>query len=456
MTKYDARAVDGDTIVETVTAGGVERVGEAALPARYGTFRIAAFRVAGVPGEVVALIHGSRENAATPLVRVHSECLTGDVLGSLRCDCGDQLKASLVQLTRARYGILLYLRQEGRGIGIVNKIRAYALQDEGLDTVDANLALGLPADGRDYGAAAAVLRHLGVRQARLLTNNPAKHRELERGGVQVLERVPLLTLPNATNGDYLRTKAARLGHLLNWPVHGEQSDPGEPGIIRATRVRASTQVTVHYAQTLDGRIATRTGQSQWISCDATLGFAHQIRADHQAVMVGVGTVCADNPRLTVRRVPGDSPRRIVVDSSLRVPLDSHVLADGAASTLIATTQRATAQRVQAIRALGAEVLVADQDAAGRVDLPDLLRRLRERDISTVLIEGGSQLITSALQGQLVDRLIVCIAPKVVGSGIEAVGNLDILHMNAAIHFAESSFTSVGDDVIFEGAVSYEQ
>jgi GTP cyclohydrolase II len=192
----------------------VQHQAEAALPTRFGTFKIAVFEVDGSPGEIAALTRGSFIADAPPLVRLHSECLTGDVLGSLRCDCGQQLAAALALIARAASGVLLYLPQEGRGIGLANKIRAYALQDKGLDTVDANLALGLPVDRRDYAAAAHVLRSLGLRQVRLLTNNPLKSEALERHGVQVVERVPLTVPPNAVNRHYLRTKADRMGHLL--------------------------------------------------------------------------------------------------------------------------------------------------------------------------------------------------------------------------------------------------
>jgi GTP cyclohydrolase II len=187
---------------------------EATLPTRYGAFNIAVFNVEGAPGEVAAVTRGPLHGEAVPLVRLHSECLTGDVLGSLRCDCGQQLDAALELIASAPSGVLLYLPQEGRGIGLANKIRAYALQDKGLDTVDANLALGLPVDRRDYAAAAHILLSLGLHRVRLLTNNPAKSAALELYGVQVVERVPLEVPPNPVNLDYLRTKADRMGHLL--------------------------------------------------------------------------------------------------------------------------------------------------------------------------------------------------------------------------------------------------
>jgi len=192
----------------------VTPVARAALPTRFGEFEVCVVHVDGVATDELALVHGSLDTEAPPLVRLHSECITGDVLGSLRCDCGEQLTTSLALIAEADAGVLLYLHQEGRGIGLANKIRAYALQDRGLDTVDANLALGLPVDRREYASAAAILRHLGILRLRLLTNNPLKQRALEQHGVVVVERVPLVVPPNHVNGEYLRTKADRMGHLL--------------------------------------------------------------------------------------------------------------------------------------------------------------------------------------------------------------------------------------------------
>lgn len=210
----DKPSSSASCVLTDVPTTEVVRVADAALPTRHGQFRIAVFCAETTRTEIVAVLHGDDDTGVLPLVRLHSECLTGDALGSLRCDCGEQVDAALEQIAGTKRGILLYLRQEGRGIGLSNKIRAYALQDRGLDTVDANLALGLPVDDRDYGAAAAVLFSLGVEKARLLTNNPAKCQALERHGVEVVERVPLLIAPNPSNAGYLRTKATRMGHLL--------------------------------------------------------------------------------------------------------------------------------------------------------------------------------------------------------------------------------------------------
>jgi GTP cyclohydrolase II len=185
------------------------------LPTRFGAFRAVAFTNAIDDKEHLAIVRGEVRDRADVPVRIHSECLTGDVLGSLRCDCRDQLIASLESLGREPLGVLLYLRQEGRGIGLTNKIRAYALQDRGYDTIDANRALGFGDDQRDYRIAADMLRLLGVRSVRLITNNPLKLDGLRRYGIKVSGRVSMPTTPNRHNIQYLRTKKHRAGHWLN-------------------------------------------------------------------------------------------------------------------------------------------------------------------------------------------------------------------------------------------------
>lgn len=187
---------------------------EARLPTRYGLFRLVAFEGFSDGKEHVALVRGDVAGARDLLVRVHSECLTGDAFGSLRCDCRAQLEASLRKIARLDRGIVLYLRQEGRGIGLVNKVRAYALQERGMDTLEANEALGFGADERDYSVAAEMLAALGVESVSVLSNNPAKIRDLEQHGVRVIEREPIETHPNAHNRFYLETKRRKAGHLL--------------------------------------------------------------------------------------------------------------------------------------------------------------------------------------------------------------------------------------------------
>jgi 3,4-dihydroxy 2-butanone 4-phosphate synthase / GTP cyclohydrolase II len=199
----------------------VERVAVTALPTEFGTFTAYGFRSTVDGVEHVALVQGDIGDGKQVLTRLHSECLTGDVLGSRRCDCGPQLQASMAAITAAGGGVVVYLRgHEGRGIGLLHKLRAYALQDTGRDTVDANLDLGLPADARDYGTGAQVLTDLGVRSVRLLTNNPAKSEQLTRYGIEVAERVPVDVHPTEQNLAYLRTKAQRMGHDLAHVLDG--------------------------------------------------------------------------------------------------------------------------------------------------------------------------------------------------------------------------------------------
>jgi 3,4-dihydroxy 2-butanone 4-phosphate synthase/GTP cyclohydrolase II len=192
----------------------VHRVAETKLPSKYGEFTAIAYRSDIDPDEHLALVMGDIATDEPVLVRVHSECLTGDVFGSLRCDCGGQIALAMQAIAEQGRGVFLYMRQEGRGIGFHNKLRAYALQDKGLDTVEANLSLGFAPDLRDYGIGAQILANLGLHQIRLLTNNPKKVIGLEAYGLEVVETVPILTPPNPYNRDYLETKRKKLGHRL--------------------------------------------------------------------------------------------------------------------------------------------------------------------------------------------------------------------------------------------------
>ena len=189
-------------------------VAHAVLPTRYGPFTIYGFTSRGSHEEAVALVRGNLRGKVAPLVRVHSQCLTGDVLTSLRCDCRAQLELSLRKIGRAPSGVLLYLPQEGRGIGLMNKLRAYELQDGGMDTVEANETLGFAADARDYEFSAQILKQLGVRKIRLLSNNPEKVRQLESAGIRVVERIPCQPRVSKISRSYLQTKKSKMGHLL--------------------------------------------------------------------------------------------------------------------------------------------------------------------------------------------------------------------------------------------------
>lgn len=233
MTRRSVAQPAAPAALATPGAPSIRRVTEARIPTSLGTFRLILFEMAGGSpegGDHLAMVMGDVAGAEGVLARVHSACFTGEVLGSRRCDCGEQLDAALARVAAEGRGVVLYLDQEGRGIGLREKLRAYNLQDEGLDTVEANLALGHGADERDYSVAAVMLRHLGVRSVRLMTNNPAKIDSLDALGIPVVERVPLEVAVTADNAPYLRAKAAKLRHMLGAaaPRAPAEPPPGAP------------------------------------------------------------------------------------------------------------------------------------------------------------------------------------------------------------------------------------
>lgn len=428
---------------------GTRELARVTLPTAFGEFDAHAFEsAAGVVH--LALVKGRIAHTNGVLTRLHSECLTGDVLGSLRCDCGMQLRLALQTIAAAGEGVLVYATgHEGRGVGLMNKLLAYVEQDNGADTVDANLHLGLPVDARRYDDAAAVLRILGVGSVLLLTNNPAKVEALQSLGVSVDGVQPLPTAPHARNLRYLRTKRARLGHV---DAIGESLAVPEPrppdvaelmGPVRAPADRP--YVVLKYAQTLDGRIATATGDSKWISCEAERTVSHALRAACDAVMVGVGTVVRDDPQLTVRMVAGSSPVRVVLDSTLRMPRAARVLCDDAA-TVVLTTEQSRISARQWLRNRQVAVHVVERGPGG-IDAVHALRLLHELGIESLLVEGGAKVITSLLGAGLVDRVVISVAPMILGAGTEAVGDLRVNEVTEGIRLQNRFICSVDDDVL---------
>jgi GTP cyclohydrolase II len=427
------------------------------LPTPYGTFEIHAFEAPS--GHVyLAMVFGEIGDGEDVLVRLHSECLTGDALGSLRCDCGIQLRHALRTIAAERRGVLLYATgHEGRGIGLVNKLRAYVAQDGGADTVDANLALGLPVDSRDYTESAEVLAALGVRTIRLMTNNPRKVSGVRTAnGLRVNTVVPVATAPHHRNVGYLKTKARRLDHTLPVGLEVPSGPTQRPfdamALLGPVRSRPERPyVVLKYAQSLDGRIATSTGDSKWISGEPERELSHALRAACDAVMVGIGTVLADDPELTVRMVPGASPMRVVLDTSLRLPVQAKIAASDAATTVITTARSDEARRNQ-LRERGVRVeVVPERD--DRVDLLSALAALRVAGTESVLVEGGSTVITALLAAGVVDRLIVSVAPFVIGAGTQAVNDLGIERVTDSIRLENRIVVPAGEDLVLSWDVA---
>ena len=418
----------------------VRRVVSTVLPTAHGTFQVHGYAVEPGP-EHVALVLGDLGNAGSnghvPLVRVHSECLTGDAFGSWRCDCGEQLEAAMREIGSEGLGVIIYLRgHEGRGIGLHAKLHAYALQDAGLDTVDANLRLGLPVDARDYGVAAAILGDLGLRRIRLLSANPNKSARLTDLGIEVIARLPLPVTERTENAFYLATKRHRMGHdsarklpdvwseLLQGRVPDRAAAGAEAVLLDryGSLVAAGPTITLaQLAQSVDGFIASRTGDANYVSGAEDREHLHRLRALVDAVVVGAQTVTADDPQLTTRAVPGPSPVRVIIDPRGRIPRNARVLNDGRAKTLWCVAgglgpPPGLAPHVEVVPLQ----TQAGRFEAGRFEPGVVLAMLRARGLGRVLVEGGGRTVSDFLAAGVLDRLYLTTAPILIGDGIPGV------------------------------------
>ncbi len=456
----------------------VDRVVETLLPTRHGTFRLLGYRDT-VGNEHAALVCGHFGDPGSldppPMVRLHSECLTGDALGSRRCDCGEQLDLSMALIAEAGAGAVIYVRgHEGRGIGLVEKLRAYALQDQGYDTVDANTMLGHPADARDYAAAAGILTDLGLHSIVLLSSNPAKQEAIEPFGIQVVARRSLIVGDRAENAAYLATKRARMNHddpenLTLWDRLIAGSAPAQ-GVSSADRLlldrygplvaAGPDTVIAQLAQSMDGFIASRTGHSRFVSGPQDREHLHRLRALVDAVIVGASTVVNDNPQLTVRSVPGTNPTRVILDPTGRIPADSLLLRDGAAPTLwvraaepevaggdpqpdpvvVASLEAADNPGVRELR------LPVDED--GRFEPEMVLSALREHGLRRILVEGGGETVSAFLRAGVLDRLFLTTAPLLIGDGIPGIRYYGADSLQEALRPTVRRY-ALGDDVCTE-------
>ena len=422
------------------------RVASTRLQTRFGEFQVCGYASGG--REHLALVMGDPGTASAggqvPLVRVHSECLTGDALGSLRCDCGDQLAGALREIAEHGSGVVVYLRgHEGRGIGLHAKLRAYALQDDGRDTVDANLQLGLPVDARDYRVAAEILHDLGVVRLRLLSGNPAKGSALGAAGIEVVSRHVPTVESRPENATYLDTKRVRLGHddrrdlpavwdeLLQGRVPNRSAAGAEVGLLDryGSLVEAGPALTIaQLAQSLDGFIASRTGDARFVSGEEDREHLHRLRALVEVVVVGAGTVVSDDPRLSTRAVPGPSPVRAVIDPAARVPRRARVLSDDAAETIwfVGAAARVGGPLSPHVRVQRLEL------GPDGFDPHAVLQVLRGAGLGRVLVEGGGRTVSRFLTAGALDRLYLTTAPLLIGDGVPGLRFAGADRVSAAI------------------------
>lgn len=458
----------------------------ARIPTGLGQFQLCHYIDTRNQKEHLALVHGEIAGQTGVLTRVHSECFTGDVLGSQRCDCGEQLHAAMQMIAQHGLGVIIYLRQEGRGIGLEHKLHAYNLQDQGYDTVDANLMLGHQADEREYSAAAEMLADLQIRSIRLMTNNPDKIESLQALGIDVLERIVLESSILRENANYLSTKVQRMRHMLSLGKPLVQNDVASTAMLNASngaevgvangvetgfetdttrqtgpnppyttgnttgavdlalpiqheiKVLESRAelfhaecrdvdtpqhqrpfVTVTYAQALDGSIAGADSEPMTLSGPESMRMTHMLRTRHDAILVGIGTVLADNPRLTARLVEGVQPQPVILDTHRRIPSDAelfhhpkgvwlatHVNGEGKDSAVqSARARKSTAEHSNLT------IFDLPLNPQGHIDLPALLRELGNKGIRRLMVEGGPTVIRAFLAAQLVDYLVVTIAPR---------------------------------------------
>lgn len=416
--------------------------------------------------EHLAIVFGDVRDGRNVKVRVHSECFTGDVLGSRRCDCGPQLQRAMELIAEAGSGVVVYLRQEGRGIGLEQKLRAYNLQDAGYDTVDANLLLGHQADERDYWAAAGILADLGVHSVNLLTNNPAKIERLRELGIDVAERTPLIAGVTNENRAYLAAKVERMRHILDLP-DAPSADRFEPELQarldhllrRVTPASSGSErpfVTLTWAQSLNGVIAGPKRERIRLSSDGALRMTHALRTLHQGILVGIGTILADDPLLSARLVDGPSPRPVILDARLRTPLDARIWRNPK-PPIIAAHNPAPARAAPLIER-GAAILDVPLDEAGRLDLHVLLHLLHSLGITSLMVEGGAQVIGDFLRRRLVDQVVITISPRFeTGIGaVAAAGDVAPLPVGASLpSLTHVTWSTVDNDLIVWGELVQE-
>lgn len=412
--------------------------------------------------EHVALVKGSVSEQTGVPVRIHSECFTGDVLSSRRCDCRDQLHSSMSFIGNSECGVLIYLRQEGRGIGLLEKLKAYNLQDQGFDTVDANIRLGHRPDERNYALAALILKDLKVRSVKIMTNNPNKISELSELGIRVDERIPIEVGHHHENAQYLKTKVEKMSHMLSLnprpkPVPGMLFLQRLVNRLAAARSQpgASPFVTVSYAQSIDGSIASRSSDALSLSCRKSLEMTHFLRSQHDCLLVGINTVLSDDPQLTVRYCEGPNPQPIILDSLLRFPLNARLLHGKGPAPIILTTDRAPEDRKRRLEALGARIIPIRANAYHRVDLQNALKVIAASGYASVMVEGGASIIGQFLGRQLVNYCIVTIVPRLVG-GLKAIEDLNRPRGAPKLVIDHCQYQRLDSDIIAYGEVKAEQ
>lgn len=421
------------------------------IPTGYGEFTLYLYTEQGK--EHLALVIGDVAGKPAVPVRVHSECLTGDVFGSRRCDCGDQLRHAMQYLGRVETGLLIYLRQEGRGIGLQKKMEAYNLQDQGMDTVEANIRLGHQPDERDYGIAARILRDLDVRSIRLITNNPHKVEELQSHGIAIDARIPIEVGHHADNLDYLRSKAEKMEHLLSFreriPEHHELAfiEPLLDHLSIAKGAPAEIPfVTLSRTQSLDGMLLP--GAPGFQSTEPVISLARHLLSHHDGWLVEASAL-VDGHGLPALKNPGQAHRpRLLVYSPDLDRLDMTALPQWGDQRPVLLTH-GTPEWVQqaAKQADHVEVIPLSLGADGAPDWQSALSQLAQLGVTTLLVEESGDLGRSFINQHLVDYCVIIQTPSFVG-GKGRSADSPVMQM------ASCHYQVLGSAMVAHGLVSY--
>lgn len=416
----------------------------ASVPSKYGPFELSIFTTNQDKKEHILLTCGAVENSDDILVRIHSECFTGDILGSLRCDCGEQLQLSMSKIASEGKGLIIYLRQEGRGIGLIEKLKSYNLQDQGKDTIDANLALGHKEDERSYEIASHIIKSLKIKSLRVLTNNPKKIESLMNHDLNITSRVAITGSVSPHNAFYLLTKVKKMQHMF---AEDELLELFSKCASETPQIKPL--VILAYAQSLDGAISYHEKKRLMLSCQESLAMTHELRSQNDAVLVGVGTIISDDPLLTVRYIKGKNPQTIILDSTLRIPISARILKN-ANPPIIFTTNKASPEKYNSISQMNVKIIEVDSTKDGKVNLNTVLKKLYNFGIKTLMVEGGREIITNFLNEDQVDKVIITIAPIFVG-GFSALST-----MNMTSNFPRLKNIiqyKLGSDLIIKGDVA---
>ena len=429
----------------------------ARIPTKDGEFKLCLYLSNVDDKEHLALVMGDVTKKSKILVRAHSECFTGDVLGSKRCDCGEQLHNAMAMIAQEGEGVVLYLRQEGRGIGLEKKLDAYNLQDQGYDTVDANILLGHHPDEREYSIAAFILKDLGIKSVRLLTNNLEKVTGLKEFGITVQKRIPITGRLNPENETYMKTKIERMSHIIKMSdlYFSASNAQGQikslvylqnqlENAARFSSVQKRPFITVSYAQSIDGSIATNSKEQIRLSGHQSLVLTHRLRAAHDAILIGIETVLTDNPQLTVRLTKGKNPQPIILDSRIRMPIDSRLMKRKDLKPWLISIN-GDFDNAETLQKKGAKIIQCSFTKKNKIDLAELVKQLYKLNIKSLMVEGGAQVISSFVTAGLVDQFMITVTPSLVG-GLQAISG----DKNAAppkIRLGQVEYQQLGEDMI---------